>query len=151
MKINIRKGEAKDIQATHALIRELAVFLKAEEELANTPERMLEDCFGEKPLFHFFVAEIDSEIAGIAVCFYSYSTWKGKCLYLEDLVVKESFRRHGIGELLINKLVQEAKENQCARLHWQVLDWNESAIKFYEKLNAHFERECVNCKIKIGS
>lgn len=144
--IKIRKGTPRDISAALSLIQELAIYEKAEKEVAVTEASMLEDGFGDQSLFEFFVAEQAGEILGIAVYFYTYSTWKGRVLYLEDLVVRESMRRQGIGKLLFDALVRQAKEVGAVRLCWQVLDWNEPAIKFYEKINAHLDGEWINCK-----
>ncbi|MTI30523.1 GNAT family N-acetyltransferase [Xanthovirga aplysinae] len=145
--INIRKGKKEDLPQVLKLIHELAVFEKAPNEVENNVEKMLEDGFGEKPVFEFFVAETDTQIIGTAIYYYSYSTWKGRCLYLEDLVVSESFKRQGIGKLLFNQLISQAKKEKVARLSWQVLDWNEPAINFYKKLNADLDSEWINCKL----
>jgi GNAT superfamily N-acetyltransferase len=145
--MKIREGKPQDIPAALSLIRELAIYEKAEDEVSVTEASMLEDGFGDRPFYEFFVAENDEgEVVGIAVYFYTYSTWKGRVLYLEDLVVRESMRRHGIGKLLFDALVQKAKDMKAARLSWQVLDWNEPAIKFYEKINARLDGEWINCK-----
>ncbi|MFT5617718.1 MAG: GNAT superfamily N-acetyltransferase [Arenicella sp.] len=149
MEINIRKGESKDIQATYDLIKELAIYEKAGDKVVNTPEGMLKDGFGENPVFQLFVAENEGKVIGIALYFFSYSTWKGRCLYLDDLVVSEKLRGNGIGKMLIEKLIEEAKAQNCAMVHWQVLDWNEPAIRFYKRLNANLDGEWVNCKVVI--
>jgi GNAT superfamily N-acetyltransferase len=149
MEINIRKGEPKDIQATYDLIKELAVYEKAGHKVVNTPERMLEDGFGENPMFQLFVAESDGKVIGIALYYFAYSTWKGKYLYLDDLVVSEAFRGNGIGKILIEKLIEEAKNQNCAMVNWQVLDWNEPAIRFYKRLNAELDGEWINCRVVV--
>ncbi len=149
MKINIRKGEPKDIQATYDLIKELAIYEKAGDKVVNTPEGMLQDGFGKNPAFQLFVAENEGEVIGIALYFFSYSTWKGRCLYLDDLVVSEKLRGNGIGKMLIDRLIEEAKTQNCAMVHWQVLDWNEPAIRFYNRLNAELDGEWVNCRVVV--
>ncbi len=145
--ISIRKGLAADIPAALKLIRELAIYEKAEQELSVTEASMLEDGFGERPFYEFFVAEQEEgEVVGLALYFYTYSTWKGKVLYLEDLVVQESMRRQGIGKKLLDALVRQAQQIGAKRLSWQVLEWNDPAIKFYEKLKARLDSEWINCK-----
>ena len=142
----IRPGEKRDIPAAHSLIQELAEYEKAPNEVTTTVASMEEDGFGERPFYEFFVAESEGEIVGIAVYFYSYSTWKGRAMYLEDLVVRESKRRLGIGKLLFDALVKKAKEIGAKRLSWQVLDWNTPAIEFYKKINAEMDPTWVNCR-----
>ncbi len=146
--MQIRKGTAADIPAVYDLIYELAVYEKAPHEVDNTVERMLEDGFGEKPIFEFFVAEdAQKQIQGIALYYYRYSTWKGKCIYLEDFVVRESERGKGTGRLLFDELVREAQRVDARLITWQVLDWNEPAINFYKKLEADLDSGWINCKL----
>lgn len=147
MEIKIRKGELSDIADALNLIKELAEYENAPNEVETSIESMTEDGFGDGNLFKFLVAESDNKVIGIAVYFYTYSTWKGRVLYLEDLVVKESFRRHGIGKMLFDELVSIAVETKCKRMSWQVLEWNEPAIKFYEKIGAEFDGEWINCRL----
>lgn len=143
----IRKGQKQDIPAALSLIKELAEYEKAPQEVETTIASMEEDGFGEKPFFEFLVAEKEGEIVGIAVYYFSYSTWKGRAMYLDDLVVRESMRQQGIGKLLFDGLVAKAKEIGVKRLGWQVLDWNEPAIKFYEKINAELSSEWISCRL----
>lgn len=145
MTINIRKGEASDCAAIHQLIKELAVFVKAENELKVTPELLVKDGFTGQSLFQCFVAEKENEIVGVAVYYPKYSTWKGKAIYLEDLVVSEKHRGDGIGSKLFEELMRYSKEWGAARLEWQVYDWNEKARKFYSKYKTDFQDEWVNC------
>lgn len=146
--MQIRKGTAADIPAVYDLIYELAVYENAPHEVDNTVERMLEDGFGEKPIFEFFVAEdAQKQIQGIALYYYRYSTWKGKCIYLEDFVVRESERGKGTGRLLFDELVREAQRVDARLITWQVLDWNEPAINFYKKLEADLDSGWINCKL----
>ncbi|EIJ41150.1 acetyltransferase, ribosomal protein N-acetylase [Beggiatoa alba B18LD] len=144
----VRKGVAEDINAVFMLVQELARYENALAEIMNTPEQLLKDGFGERAYFEFFIAEtVDKEAVGMILYYYSYSTWKGKSLYIDDLVVKETHRRQGIGTLLFNALIAEAALQQVGKLHWQVLDWNEPAIRFYKQLGATLDPEWVNCKL----
>lgn len=152
----IRRATPKDSQQIHQLIMHLAHYERAPQEVINTPERILEHGFGVSPLFTCWVAvdlelEEESQIIGIAICYIRYSTWKGPVLYLEDIVVKEEYRRHGVGSDLFKECLRFAKENKYVKLTWQVLDWNEPAIKFYEKFGSSFDSEWVNCSIDISS
>lgn len=148
--INIRQGKPEDLKQVLELVKELAAYEKAPEEVDNSVERMLNDGFGDNPVFEFFVAEKNEKIVGIALYFFSYSTWKGKCLYLEDLVVTKSERGQGIGKQLLDKVVEKAKATDARRVQWQVLDWNEPAITFYKKLGAVLDDEWINCKLTYG-
>ena len=129
------------------LVKELAIYEKAPDEVTVTIEEMEEDGFGASPIFKFFVAEADNIIVGISLYYIKYSTWKGKCVFLEDIIVTESHRKYGIGKKLFDEVVKVAKEMKARRMEWQVLEWNEPAIKFYEKVNSHFDGEWVNCKL----
>lgn len=147
MDIKIRKGEKRDLPSVLALIQELAEYEKAPQEVVTTVESMEKDAFGEFPFFRFFVAEVEGKVIGIAVYFFSYSTWKGRAMYLDDLVVTESMRRFGVGSKLFEALVEEARKIGANRLSWQVLEWNQPAIEFYEKIEAHLDDEWINCKL----
>jgi len=146
MEITIRKGIKSDLPRVLGLIRELATYEKAPDEVTVTIEELEKDGFGEHPVFNFFVAEKET-IIGIALYYIKYSTWKGKCIFLEDLIVTEEFRKYGIGKKLFDEVVNVTKEMKAARLEWQVLEWNEPAIKFYKKLNSNFDKEWINCKL----
>ncbi len=145
--ILIRRGTQEDIPATLSLIKELAAFEQAPHEVENTEQRMLEDGFGPNPVFGFHVAEQNDALLGIAVYYFRYSTWKGKRLYLEDIVVTESQRGKGIGKLLFEASVAEAKRTGCNGMSWQVLEWNTPAIEFYKKFDARFDAEWINCSL----
>lgn len=145
--ITIRKGTPADVEPALRLIKELAEYEKAPEQVINTVEQMLKDGFGEKPIFDLLVAETNDNIVGIAIYFIKYSTWKGKCLYLDDIVVQESLRGKGIGRKLFDAVAAEAKLQNCQQLQWQVLNWNEPAINFYKKYDTVFDDEWINCKI----
>ena len=143
----IRKGRKEDLENALDLIKELAVYENALHEVKNSVEEMTQDGFGANPVFDFFVAENSEGIIGMSLYYYRYSTWKGKILYIEDLVVKEKHRRSGAGTLLMEASIQEAKKQNCNGVQWQVLDWNEPAIKFYEKYNPVKDPEWVNFRI----
>lgn len=144
--IFIRKGTKEDLPALLKLIRELALFEKAPDEVTNSIKEMEEDGFGKNPVFEFFVADFENEIAGIALFYTKYSTWKGKGIYLDDLIVTEKYRSKGIGNKLFQKVIDEAKKRNARQMHWQVLDWNTPAIDFYKKYDASVEVEWLDCK-----
>ncbi len=147
MKFTIRKGEKKDIPQALSLVKELAAYEKAPNEVSVSIEEMEQAGFCDNPVYKFFVAEIENKIVGISLYYIKYSTWKGKCVFLEDIIVTEDFRKHGIGKQLFDEVVKAAKDLNVRRLEWQVLEWNEPAIKFYEKVNSHFDSEWINCKL----
>lgn len=147
MSIHVRKAIAQDVPEILKLINELALFEKAPHEVTNTEERMLADGFGENPIFTAAVAEFEGKIVGMYVWYIRYSTWKGKGLYLEDIIVTESMRGKKVGDALFKACVQDAKEIGASFMTWQVLDWNESAINFYKKYNSTFDGEWVNVKL----
>ncbi len=145
--IKIRKGIETDLQQVLNLVKELAAYEKAPAEVEVTLEEMQNWGFGKDKIFDFFVAEHETKIIGIALYYYKYSTWKGKCLFLEDIIITESYRRYGLGSKLFNKVVLVAKQLQVRRMEWQVLDWNEPALNFYKKYNAHLDGEWINGKL----
>ncbi len=141
----LRRGAEADLPQVLALIQELAVFEKAPDAVTNTLAEMRRDGFGPAPIFGFFVLEnAEQQLIGLALFYTAYSTWKGRMLYLEDLVVTEAARRGGLGRLLFDAVVAEARATGAHRLKWQVLDWNEPAIGFYQKLGATIENEWLN-------
>lgn len=146
--IQLRKATPSDVDHIIALIHELASYEKAAHEVTITREALLQDGFGKNPLYWVILAIKDEEIIGMSFYYIRYSTWKGKCLYLEDLIVKEPYRHTGIGSLLMNATIEEAKKMNAAMIVWQVLHWNTPAIKFYEKYQAEFDKEWVTCKIR---
>ena len=149
LKSTIRSATAKDVPHLLELVRELAVFEKAPNEVINTEEKMLEDGFGVNKLFDAFVAELNGEIIGLAITYYRYSTWKGKCLYLEDLIVTEEHRGIGAGQQLFTHCIDFGKENECHKMIWQVLDWNKPALDFYTLYGAHLDGEWINGSLDL--
>ena len=148
MAIKIREGKREDLPQVLELVKELADYEKALHEVTNTVEMMEEDGFGEHPVFSFVVAENERSIVGLALYYYRYSTWTGKRLYLEDIIVTQQERGKGVGKLLFERTIEKAKEAGCKGLTWQVLDWNEPAINFYKKYNAKFDGEWINCHLE---
>lgn len=147
----IREGKKEDLPRILELIHELAIYEKAPEEVINTVELMEKDGFGPHPVFGFFVCEKDEthQIIGTAIYYYRYSTWKGKRIYLEDLIVTESERGHGAGKLLFNAIMEKGLAEECSGMMWQVLDWNEPAINFYKKYyHATIEEDWFNCHLQ---
>ena len=132
----IRKATPNDMTSVLGLIQELAVFEKEPEAVVVTVNDLIRDGFSENPLFHCFVAEIDSEIIGIALFYYRYSTWKGKTIHLEDLIIKENKRGTGAGFALYSEIICQGKRDNVRRIEWAVLDWNTPAIEFYQKTGA---------------
>jgi GNAT superfamily N-acetyltransferase len=134
--MNIRKGTPEDMKAVLGLIRELAVFENEPDAVVITEEDLIRDGFSETPLFHLFVAEVAAEVVGIALYYYRYSTWKGKTIHLEDLIVKENRRGSGVGFALYSEIIKQGKKDKVRRIEWNVLDWNTPAIDFYKKSGA---------------
>ncbi|MBK7850140.1 MAG: GNAT family N-acetyltransferase [Bacteroidetes bacterium] len=145
--IIIRKGRKEDLSDVLRLVYELADFEKAPDAVTNTIADMETDGFGPHPVFEFYVAEVNKEIAGIALYYIKYSTWKGKGLYLDDLIVTEKLRGKGIGKKLLDAFMLEAQKADAKQVHWQVLDWNTPAIDFYKKVGASIEAEWLDCKM----
>jgi GNAT superfamily N-acetyltransferase len=144
MDVEIRVGTPSDIPDLLRLIQELADYEKAPNEVVVTEEILLEDGFGDNAIFEFFVAEHKSQILGIALYYTKYSTWKGRCLFLEDIIVTRSARQKGIGTLLMKAVIEQARVRKVKRLEWQVLNWNTPAIEFYKKINASIDDEWLN-------
>ncbi|MFN6316844.1 MAG: GNAT family N-acetyltransferase [Bacteroidota bacterium] len=147
MSFHIRPSVPADVAVMMQLIHELAVFEKAPNEVVANAETLLQSGFQEHPLFVAWVAEKDGLIVGMALCYIRYSTWKGPVLYLEDLIVTESFRSNGIGKALFEKCIAHAKHNNYRRMVWQVLDWNTPAIDFYKGYGAQIEDGWLNASI----
>lgn len=143
--ITIRPATEADLPAMHALVYELAVYEKEPEAVVTTPAEYLEDF--RNGLFEGHIAELDGQVAGMTLFFMAYSTWRGKMLYLDDFVVSEKFRRHGIGQLLFDAFVAEGRRRGCRMIKWQVLDWNTPALNFYRKNKAEIEEGWWNGRI----
>lgn len=147
--VQIRPARKEDCVRLLELIQELATFEKEPEAVTVTLDHFREAGFGEKPVWWALVAEIEGQVVGMALWYIRYSTWKGKTLYLEDILVTQSHRGQGIGSQLLEALMQEAKEKGFARMSWQVLDWNEPAIAFYQKYRAQFDPSWINCTLDV--
>lgn len=158
-KIIIRKAKKKDVPQILALIKELAHYEKAKGEVKVTEKELERDGFGNRKIYECFVAasslsrgravetKSGGEVVGIALYYIKYSTWKGRCIYLDDIIVTEKLRGKGIGKLLFEKVIETAKKMQVRKLEWQVLNWNEPAINFYKKYSTVFDNEWINCKL----
>jgi GNAT superfamily N-acetyltransferase len=146
---SIRRAVKGDCPRLLELIQELADFERAPNEVTVTLDHFSESGFGENPVWWAFVAEADGQVQGFALYYIRYSTWKGRRIYLEDIIVTEKMRGKGVGKLLFDRLVQEGKEKKFNGMVWQVLDWNEPAVNFYKKYNAVFESGWVNCSINF--
>ncbi|WP_026903059.1 GNAT family N-acetyltransferase [Pedobacter glucosidilyticus] len=143
----IREAYKADCQRMLELIHELALYEKAPDEVTVTLEEFIDAGFGEKPVWKAFVAEIEGKVEGFALFYIRYSTWKGCRLYLEDFIVTEKMRGKGIGKLLFERTIQEAKEKGYKGMVWQVLDWNEPALNFYRKYEAYVESGWLNASL----
>ena len=150
MTTRIRKGTRTDLPAVLDLIKELAEYEKALGEVSISLEELEVDGFGTHPQYWFLVAEVDGEIVGISFYYIRYSTWKGRFLYLEDLVVKEAYRRKGVGAALFEETIRVAQEIKVNGMTWQVLDWNTPAIDFYKKYGADLDDGWINGKLVKG-
>jgi GNAT superfamily N-acetyltransferase len=147
LQILVRKAVRTDCPRLLELIKELALYEKAPDEVVVALSHFEESGFGESPVWWAFVAEIDGIVRGFALYYIRYSTWKGQRMYLEDIYVEPSVRREGIGALLFDKLIAEAKERNLNGMVWQVLEWNAPALNFYRKYKASFDNEWINCSL----
>jgi len=149
VKLHIRKAKKRDLPSIYKLVAELAKYEKAEDQLTATLDDYTNDF--EKGSFECIVAEKVDSIIGMALYYGTYSTWKGRMLYLEDFVVEEKYRGSGVGKMIFSKLLEEARRKEYRLIKWQVLEWNEPAINFYEKYEVHTDKEWWNMKIFLNS
>lgn len=145
--LTIRKGEKKDLPFILELIKELAKYENAVEQVSITLSELEKDGFGLNQHYHFLVAEKENNIIGMSFYWFRYSTWKGRFLFLEDFIVNKNYRRQGVGTALFNATIKVCQEQSINGMCWQVLDWNQPAIKFYKKYNASISREWLNGKL----
>lgn len=145
----VRPGRRDDCPAVMELIRELAVYEKAAGEVLVTQDELAAHAFGEKPLVEILVAEMKGVVAGAALFYEKYSTWKGPALHLEDLIVAEAHRGAGIGAALLDEVLRIGRERGYRRVYWQVLHWNTPAMRFYGRYSAHFDDEWVNVYVEL--
>lgn len=146
--LQIRPAEVRDVPEIAALIRELALYEKEPQAAIATEADLLRHGFGPEPYFRCLMAETQGRVAGFALYFFQYSTWEGRpALYLEDLFVREAFRKRGIGSALFERLAQVAVERNCTRFQWECLDWNQPALDFYETVGAQVLREWLNLRV----
>jgi GNAT superfamily N-acetyltransferase len=146
--IDIRRATKEDCPRLLELIRELADYERAPEEVTVTTEHFTDSGFGPHPVWWAFVATVDGRVEGFALYYIRYSTWKGQRLYLEDFVVTQEMRGKGLGKLLFERVLEEMKEKKFKGMVWQVLDWNEPAINFYQKYQARFDAGWINCSVE---
>jgi len=149
MKTIIRRAVKDDCPRLLELVQELATYERAPGEVTVTLEHFNESGFGKQPVWWAFVAEVNERVVGFALYYIRYSTWKGQAMYLEDILITNEMRGKGIGKLLFDRLVEEARDKKFNRIIWQVLDWNEPAINFYKKYNAEFDAGWLNCSIYV--
>lgn len=147
--IEIRKARIEDVPAIYDLVKELALFEKAPEEVSSSFDDFIQNGFQENPIFAANLIFFEGKLAGFALWYFRFSTWKGKRLYLEDLYIKEEFRSLGLGKMLLDETVLEAKRTQCTGMMWQVLDWNEPAIQFYSKYGVKFDAGWLNVHLDL--
>jgi Sortase and related acyltransferases len=146
--IIIRRAKRGDCPRILELIKELATYEKTPEEVTISLSHLKESGFGSNPVWWGFVAEVKGIVCGIAIYYIRFSTWKGQRMYLEDIYVTENMRGEGVGKMLFDQLIVEAREKEFRGMVWQVLDWNKPAIDFYEKYHAHFDPEWINCSLE---
>ena len=149
MKIVIRKAKREDCPRILELVKELAEFERAPKEVTVSEEHFEKSGFGSRPVWWAFVDEVDGRVEGFALYYIRFSTWKGQRMYLEDLLVTEKMRGKGLGKMLFDQLIKEAKRRNLNGIQWQVLEWNETAINFYKKYEAAFDAEWINCAITV--
>lgn len=147
MNYTIRPAVEKDATTILQLIKELAIFEREPEAVIISEKNIIEAAFEKNPWVYIYVAQVNSEVVGMALYYFSFSTWKGRSLHLEDLIVKEEYRQHGIGKALFQKIISIAKTENVGRMSWEVLEWNEPAIKLYESVGTHFYKDWYLCRL----
>jgi len=145
--LHIREAKREDVGRILYMIKELAIFEKEKYAVKITEEELLEDGFGDKPMYQCIVAEHQGEVIGFALYYIRYSTWQGKTVFLEDFLVEDEYRSKGVGKLLFEEMIAISERLKVRQMSWQVLDWNEGAIRFYKKYNAEFFEEWLNVRI----
>ena len=148
-KINIRRATKEDIGLVRDLVMELAIFEKAPEEVTSSLADYVQEGFSDNPLFTANLIYLNDELAGFSLWYYRFSTWKGRRFYLEDLYIKEAYRGKGLGRNLINEAIEEAKRMKCTGMMWQVLDWNQPAIDFYNTLGVKMDAGWLNVHLDL--
>jgi GNAT superfamily N-acetyltransferase len=148
-RINIRRAIKEDIGLVRDLVMELAIFEKAPEEVTSSLADYVQEGFSDNPLFTANLIYLNDELAGFSLWYYRFSTWKGRRFYLEDLYIKEAFRGKGLGRKLINEAIEEAKRMKCTGMMWQVLDWNQPAIDFYNTLGVKMDAGWLNVHLDL--
>lgn len=146
--ITISPAVPADLPGVYGLIKDLAIFENEPNEPSISLEQFIQDGTGESPAYQVFVAKDGDTIAGIALYYFGYSTWKGNMLYLDDLVVLDSYRGKGLGRKLIDAVIKKGKAEGVNQIRWQVLDWNTDAIAFYNKIPANLDASWINCKLE---
>lgn len=149
MEVIIRKAEPRDVPRMLELVKELALFERAPQEVTVTLQHMHDAGFGPNAVWVGWVAEAEGTIHGMAVCYERYSTWKGRRLYLEDIIVTEAARGQRIGEKLFMACVRHAVEQEHSGMLWQVLDWNTDALRFYDRFGATYSAEWLNGSLEL--
>jgi GNAT superfamily N-acetyltransferase len=145
MTLDIRKAKTTDFEEIHSLIKEFAEFIKTPEKVITTPSQMNND----KGYFNCFIAVDKNKIIGFATYFIAYYSWTGKAIYLDDLYVLEKYRGQGIGNKLLDKVIETAKSENCKKVKWQVSNWNEKAIEFYKIRGATIDEVEINCDLTL--
>ncbi len=148
-KIIIRRATKEDIGLVRDLVMELAIFERAPQEVTSTLADYIQEGFSDNPLFTANLIFLNDELAGFSLWYYRFSTWKGRRFYLEDLYIKEAYRGKGLGRKLIDEAIEEAKRMKCTGMMWQVLDWNQPAIDFYNSLGVKMDAGWLNVHLDL--
>jgi GNAT superfamily N-acetyltransferase len=148
-KIIIRRATKEDIGLVRDLVMELAIFERAPEEVTSSLDDYIQEGFSDNPLFTANLIYLNDKLAGFSLWYYRFSTWKGRRFYLEDLYIKEAYRGKGLGKNLINEAIEEAKRMKCTGMMWQVLDWNQPAIDFYNTLGVKMDAGWLNVHLDL--